>query len=60
MTQLPWVAQRATEMDETREPNAPAALAVGLTAVIVAASGDEPRVLVVRTPNGGDALPSGP
>jgi hypothetical protein len=38
----------------------PTALAVGLTAAIVAGNGDEPRVLVVRTPNGRDALPSGP
>jgi len=60
LTQTSWVAQRATEMDESRETGAPTALAVGLTAAIVAVTGEEPRVLVVRTPNGADALPSGP
>ncbi|MGH6969364.1 MAG: NUDIX hydrolase [Stellaceae bacterium] len=38
----------------------PAALAIGLCAAIVAATGDEPRILVIRTPSGLDALPSGP
>jgi hypothetical protein len=38
----------------------PTALAIGLAAAIVAATGEEPRVLVVRTPHGTDALPSGP
>ncbi len=42
------------------DTGAPAALAVGLTAAIVAATGEEPRVLVVRTAQGSDALPSGP
>ncbi len=35
-------------------------LTIGLCAAIVAATGDEPRILVVRTPRGLDALPSGP
>jgi hypothetical protein len=39
---------------------APTALAIGLCAAIIAASGDEPRILVIRTANGRDALPSGP
>ena len=38
----------------------PTALAIGLAAAIVAATGEEPRVLVVRTRRGMDALPSGP
>jgi hypothetical protein len=38
----------------------PTALAIGLAAAIVAATGQEPRVLVVRTRHGMDALPSGP
>ncbi len=38
----------------------PTALAIGLAAAIVAATGEEPRVLVVRTRHGMDALPSGP
>ena len=53
-----------------RLPNEPAApergapLSVGLSAVIVAASVQEPRVLTIRLPSGGgapaEALPSGP
>jgi hypothetical protein len=38
----------------------PTALAIGLAAAIVTATGEEPRVLVVRTRHGMDALPSGP
>jgi hypothetical protein len=48
-------------MDETpHEIGEPIGLAIGLCAAIVAATGEEPRVLVVRTPFGTDALPSGP
>jgi hypothetical protein len=38
----------------------PTALAIGLCAAIIAATDEEPRLLVVRTPHGTDALPSGP
>ncbi|HEY5209473.1 MAG TPA: hypothetical protein VIJ42_08530 [Stellaceae bacterium] len=48
-------------MDETpRQRGEPIGLAIGLAAAIIAATGEEPRLLVVRTPNGTDALPSGP
>jgi hypothetical protein len=48
-------------MSDTRQEAAEqTALAIGLCAAIVATNDDEPRVLVVRTPHGLDALPSGP
>ncbi|HEX4113748.1 MAG TPA: hypothetical protein VH020_14540 [Stellaceae bacterium] len=45
--------------DAAQQIAEPTALAIGLAAAIVAATGEEPRVLVVRTPHGTDALPSG-
>jgi len=41
------------------EPPQPS-LAIGLSAVIVAVSGDDPKVLAIRHANGRDSLPSGP
>ncbi|HEY9212654.1 MAG TPA: hypothetical protein VIQ29_07350 [Ancylobacter sp.] len=45
-------------------PDAPAApegsLAIGLSAVIVAVTGDDPKVLAIRHADGREALPSGP
>src|SRR4030081_2699266 len=58
-------APASRSLGET-SPTAPgAALSIGLSAVIVAASIQEPRVLTIRLPNRGDgmsvkALPSGP
>jgi hypothetical protein len=47
-------------MDEVlAESGETKSLAIGLCAAIATATGDEPRVLVVRTPHGLDALPSG-
>lgn len=52
----------------TPDPRAPAtvppapepALAIGLSAVIVAVTGDDPKVLTLRHEDGRDSLPSGP
>jgi hypothetical protein len=46
--------------ESVKHDTEPRALAIGLCAAIVTATGEEPRVLVVRTPHGFDALPSGP
>jgi hypothetical protein len=60
------IAAPASRSSGETSPTAPgAALSIGLSAVIVAASIQEPRVLTIRLPNRGDgmsveALPSGP
>jgi hypothetical protein len=53
-----WMADAApkTERVEVGERS----LAIGLSAAIVTVTGEEPRVLVVRTAHGLEALPSGP
>jgi hypothetical protein len=55
----------APSRDEPQAPGRGAALSIGLSAVILAASVQEPRVLTIRLPDGPDApdteaLPSGP
>jgi len=60
------IAAPASRSSRETSPTAPgAALSIGLSAVIVAASIPDPRVLTIRLPNRGDgmsveALPSGP
>ncbi|MBB3810176.1 NUDIX hydrolase [Pseudochelatococcus contaminans] len=46
--------------DARHSPARDESLTIGLSAVIVAVTGDDPKVLVVRRHGGRDALPSGP